>query len=72
MATERREEDGRPLPEDMLLIARRAEKKAHEGQLTVYLGYAPGVGKTYSMLQDALQRLREGKDDRLHHIYLIL
>ena len=62
MATERREEDGRPLPEDMLFIAHRAEKKAHEGQLTVYLGYAPGVGKTYSMLQDALQRLREGKD----------
>jgi two-component system sensor histidine kinase KdpD len=26
------------------------------------LGYAPGVGKTYSMLQDALQRLTEGKD----------
>jgi two-component system, OmpR family, sensor histidine kinase KdpD len=62
MATKRREEDGRPLPEDMLFIAHRAEKKAHEGQLTVYLGYAPGVGKTYSMLQDALQRLREGKD----------
>jgi two-component system, OmpR family, sensor histidine kinase KdpD len=54
MATDRREEDGRPLPEDMLFVARRDEKKAHEGQLTVYLGYAPGVGKTYSMLQDAL------------------
>ena len=62
MATDRSEEEGRPLPEDLLFIARRAEKKAHEGQLTVYLGYAPGVGKTYSMLQDALQRLREGKD----------
>jgi two-component system sensor histidine kinase KdpD len=62
MAPDRCEEEGRPLPEDLLYIARRAEKKAHEAQLTVYLGYAPGVGKTYSMLQDALQRQREGKD----------
>jgi two-component system, OmpR family, sensor histidine kinase KdpD len=62
MAANHREEEGRPLPEDLLFIARRAEEKAHEGQLTVYLGYAPGVGKTYSMLQDALQRLGEGKD----------
>ena len=62
MAKDRREEEGRPLPEDLLCIARRAEEKAHEGELTIYLGYAPGVGKTYSMLQDALQRLREGKD----------
>lgn len=62
MATNRSESEGRPLPEDLLLVARRAEEKAHEGQLTVYLGYAPGVGKTYSMLQDAHQRLREGKD----------
>jgi two-component system, OmpR family, sensor histidine kinase KdpD len=61
MATDHSEEDGRPLPEDLLVVARRAEK-AHEGELTVYLGYAPGVGKTYSMLQDALQRLKEGKD----------
>jgi two-component system sensor histidine kinase KdpD len=62
MTTDRREEEGRPLPEDLLFVARRAEEKEHGGQLTIYLGYAPGVGKTYSMLQDALQRLREGKD----------
>ncbi len=61
MTTGRRDEEGRPLPEDLLCVARRSEK-THEGELTVYLGYAPGVGKTYSMLQDALQRLREGKD----------
>ena len=62
MATDRSIEKGRPLPEDLLFIARRSEEKEHEGQLTVYLGYAAGVGKTYSMLQDALQRLREKKD----------
>ena len=62
MAHDRREEERRPLAEDLLFIARRDEKKAHGGQLTIYLGYAAGVGKTYSMFQDALQRLREGKD----------
>ncbi len=62
MAIGRHEADGRPLAEDLLFIARRDEKKAHEGKLTVYLGYSAGVGKTYSMLQDALQRLRDGKD----------
>jgi len=32
------------------------------GRLTVYLGAAPGVGKTYAMLQAAQQRRREGSD----------
>ena len=62
MLVDRREEDGRPRAEDLLCIARHDEKKEHEGKLTVYLGYSAGVGKTYSMLQDALQRLLEGKD----------
>ncbi len=62
MVPYRYEEEGRPQAEDLLFIARRDEKKANEGRLTVYLGYAAGVGKTYSMLQDALQRQREGKD----------
>ncbi len=55
-------DEGRPRAEDLLFIARRDEKKANEGRLTVYLGYAAGVGKTYSMLQDAIQRQREGKE----------
>jgi len=62
MATDRSENERRPLPEDLLFVAHRDENKAHQGKLTVYLGYAAGVGKTYSMLQDALQRLQEKKD----------
>jgi two-component system sensor histidine kinase KdpD len=62
MASNRYDDEGRPRAEDLLFIARSDEKKANEGRLTVYLGYASGVGKTYSMLQDALQRQREGKD----------
>lgn len=55
------EEEGRPLPEDLLAAARRSEE-GERGRLTVYLGYAAGVGKTYTMLQDALQRRGEGVD----------
>ncbi|MBP2636540.1 MAG: kdpD 3 [Firmicutes bacterium] len=32
------------------------------GNLTVFLGAAPGVGKTYTMLEAAHQRLKEGYD----------
>ena len=55
------EEEMRPLPEDLLAIARRPGEE-EMGRLTVYLGYAAGVGKTYTMLQDALQRRGEGVD----------
>ena len=44
--------------ERFLRIARMAER----GRLTVYLGAAPGVGKTYRMLQDAARRQTEGAD----------
>src|SRR5258708_38267333 len=36
------------------------EKKA--GIFKVFLGYAPGVGKTYSMLSEAIRRRRRGED----------
>lgn len=32
------------------------------GRLTLYLGYAAGVGKTYRMLEDAQQISRQGRD----------
>src|SRR5262245_12587777 len=32
------------------------------GRLTVYLGAAPGVGKTYAMLDEALRRRARGTD----------
>jgi two-component system sensor histidine kinase KdpD len=34
----------------------------HPGKLTVYLGYAAGVGKTYQMLDDAQRLRRQGMD----------
>src|SRR5271165_4180911 len=45
---------------------RRDEGQNYEpsrrGQLTVFLGYAVGVGKTYLMLEEAQQLKRQGKD----------
>jgi two-component system, OmpR family, sensor histidine kinase KdpD len=32
------------------------------GQLKIFLGYAPGVGKTYSMLNEANRRFQRGQD----------
>ncbi len=50
--------DQRPSPE-ALLEAAQAERR---GKLKIFLGAAPGVGKTYEMLQQAAARRREGVD----------
>ncbi|CAN5603431.1 sensor histidine kinase KdpD [soil metagenome] len=44
---------------------RPAEQQGHRGRrgrLTVYLGAAPGVGKTYAMLSEARRRCERGTD----------
>src|SRR3954463_4664666 len=43
------DEPFRPEPEALLLEAGRANR----GRLKIYLGMAPGVGKTYAMLEGA-------------------
>jgi two-component system sensor histidine kinase KdpD len=58
MAQSTRPEDGRPDP-DALLAAFRRETG---GRLKVFLGAAPGVGKTYAMLQGARRLKDEGAD----------
>ncbi len=50
--------DARPEPEALLAEA----AKEGRGRLKIFLGAAPGVGKTYSMLEDARHRLAEGID----------
>ncbi len=52
------EEPPRPDPEALLADARRAGR----GHLRVFLGMAPGVGKTYEMLASAGRRVAEGVD----------
>jgi len=47
-------------PEEWLAITSPPEKA--KGSLKVFLGYAPGVGKTYSMLSEAIRRHSRGED----------
>jgi two-component system sensor histidine kinase KdpD len=47
-------------PEQWLEKVTRAEKT--KGRLKVFLGYAPGVGKTFSMLSEAIRRSSRGED----------
>ena len=57
-ASDRSERDQRPSP-DALLEAAAQEGR---GKLKIFLGAAPGVGKTYEMLQAAQAKRREGVD----------
>ena len=51
-------EPSRPDPDALLAEAKRQGR----GRLKVYLGMAPGVGKTYEMLTAGRRRLNEGVD----------
>lgn len=47
-------------PEDWLLSSGEGEKK--RGRFKIFLGYAPGVGKTFSMLSEGIRRRSRGED----------
>lgn len=51
--------DTRKTPEDWLLAS---ETEKQRGRLKVFLGYAPGVGKTFSMLSEGIRRRSRGED----------
>lgn len=53
--------DQRPDP-DILLETIRSNETRRKGKLKIFLGYAAGVGKTYSMLDDAHEKLDSGVD----------
>jgi two-component system, OmpR family, sensor histidine kinase KdpD len=60
MADQRSHSDQRPSPEALLEAARREERRS--GRLKIFVGAAPGVGKTYEMLQQARARKQDGYD----------
>ncbi|MBV9701287.1 MAG: sensor histidine kinase KdpD [Methylobacteriaceae bacterium] len=60
MAEFHRDHDHRPSPEALLEAARREEGPT--GRLKIFVGAAPGVGKTYAMLQSARAKLKDGAD----------
>ena len=60
MADQRRDTEQRPSPDALLEAARREGQ--HAGKLKIFVGAAPGVGKTYEMLQQARARKKDGYD----------
>jgi two-component system, OmpR family, sensor histidine kinase KdpD len=60
MAITTRDSEQRPSPDALLEAARREE--SHGGRLKIFLGAAPGVGKTYEMLHSAHGKQKSGVD----------
>ena len=54
--------DGRPSSEEMLDRVRRQAGAGARGRHRVYLGIAPGVGKTYTALEELHRRKERGTD----------
>ena len=63
MAEQRHDLEYRPSPEALLEAARREERRI--GKLRIFVGAAPGVGKTYEMLLQAQARKKDGYDSLL-------
>ncbi|AUC98788.1 MULTISPECIES: sensor histidine kinase KdpD [Bradyrhizobium] len=55
-----RDPEKRPSPDALLEAARRETDRS--GRLKIFIGAAPGVGKTYEMLSSAHARLKAGVD----------
>jgi two-component system, OmpR family, sensor histidine kinase KdpD len=52
----------RPDPDALLRRVQEEEARSRRGQLKVFLGASPGVGKTYTMLETARAKQAEGLD----------
>jgi two-component system sensor histidine kinase KdpD len=49
----------RPSPDELLARIKTEEQQKKQGKLTIFLGYAAGVGKTYAMLEAAQRQKNE-------------
>jgi two-component system sensor histidine kinase KdpD len=54
---------GRPDPDELLARVRAEEEASARGKLTIFFGAAPGVGKTYTMLEAARGEMEDQKRD---------
>src|SRR5205814_8676307 len=52
----------RPNPDTLLAAIQKEDARTRRGKLKVFFGMAPGVGKTYAMLEAARRELAAGKD----------
>src|SRR5262245_15199170 len=55
-------EDSRPDPDAILRRIQAEKERESRARLKVYLGFAPGVGKTFAMLQNARELADAGDD----------
>src|SRR5215510_2796594 len=55
--------DQRPDPDALLKRVVEEERRDQRGKLTIFFGAAPGVGKTYTMLEVARSELEQEKRD---------
>ncbi len=56
------DKDGRPDPDKLLSLVNRERAYNGRGRLKIFFGAAAGVGKTYSMLSEALRLKDAGRD----------
>ena len=56
--------DDRPDPDALLASLKAEETRATRARLKIFFGAAPGVGKTYAMLQEARRAPAESRADR--------
>src|SRR5215813_13414501 len=54
--------DSRPNPDELLARVQAEEAKSQRGRLKIFFGAAPGVGKTYAMLEAARREKAAGVD----------
>jgi len=61
-------EQERPNPDVMLAALQKEDAKKNRGKLKVFFGMAPGVGKTYAMLEAARRELAAGRDVAIAYV----
>lgn len=54
------EEEENPNPDELLKAIQKQEAQKGLGSLKIFFGMSAGVGKTYAMLEEAQQKLKEG------------
>ena len=55
-------DETRPSPDALLAAIQKEDVRKKRGKLKVFFGMAPGVGKTYAMLEAARRELAAGRD----------
>ncbi len=55
-------DETRPNPDALLAAIQKDDARTKRGKLKVFFGMAPGVGKTYAMLEAACRELGAGRD----------